>query len=73
VGEVGVAAGVVPPPVAVTGVKGVVRVLVTRPLTSAGPLGEPSPVAVLAAEVVPVVVELTPSPELPKDQKPPYP
>ena len=45
---VGVGVGVVPPPLPVTGVRGVVRVLATRSLTSAGPFGEPSPVAVFA-------------------------
>ena len=38
-----------PPPLPVTGVTGVVvRVLATRSLTSARPIGEPSPVTVLA-------------------------
>ena len=62
--------GVVPP-LPDTGVKGVVRVLVTRSLTSAGPFGEPSPVAVFAPVVVLVVVELGPRPGPPIDQNPP--
>jgi len=57
---------VVPPPLPVTGVRGVVTVLVTRPLTSAGPFGEPSPVAVLAPVEELLVVALTPRPEPPK-------
>jgi len=56
----------VPPPLPVIGVRGVVRVLVARPLTSAGPFGVPSPVAVLAPVVELVVVELAPRPEPPK-------
>ena len=57
------------PPLPVTGVRGVVRVLATRSLTSAGPFGEPSPVAVLAPVDELLVVALAPRLEPPNNEE----
>ena len=60
-----------PPPLPVTGVTGVVRVLAARSLTSAGPMGVPSPVAVLAPVDELLVVALAPRPEPPNHEEDP--